>query len=44
MEGELETFVREVLQNANDAAYSEIDEPVEVDSVDHIGLEETSAW
>lgn len=30
MEGELETFVREVLQNANDAAYSGTDEPVEV--------------
>jgi len=31
MGGELETFVREVLQNANDAAYSEVEEPVEVD-------------
>ncbi|QPV61571.1 hypothetical protein I7X12_12455 [Halosimplex litoreum] len=31
MEGELETFVREVLQNANDAAYSDLDDPVEVD-------------
>jgi len=31
MEGELETFVREVLQNANDAADAETDHPVEVD-------------
>lgn len=28
--GDLETFVREVLQNSNDAAYEESDEPVEV--------------
>lgn len=28
--GDLETFVREVLQNSNDAAYKESDEPVEV--------------
>ena len=31
MDGELETFVREVLQNANDAAYPESEDPVEVD-------------
>lgn len=30
MSGELETFVREVLQNSNDASYAESDEPVEV--------------
>lgn len=36
MDGELETFVREVLQNANDAAYPGAEEPVEV----HFRIEE----